>query len=1055
MEFRILGQVELWAGDKRHEVGTRKARSVLALLLCEPGRPVPAETLVARVWGTQSSDSAAKSLHETISRLRKHLRDAGGASVRLTQRSGSYVLDVDQSDVDAWRFRILADEARAVAARGDYRRAAELFAEADALWHGIPLDGVEGIWAEGVRRRLREDRLNANIESIQARMQLGRHADLVGEIADLAHQDPLNERLLALHLRALYGSGRQAEALAIYHRAEHRRRHEVGGGLGRDLRDLHSLMLHEDPALSAVVPAQRSSDAIITDAAPQPAPPSSMPRDNPDFTGRAAEFATLSSWLASDEAQSSDPVVVIDGMAGVGKTVFAIHAARQLRQAYPEQVFVPLRANDADQDPPKPAIALGRMLRALGVPDSVIPADVEDRADLMRFKLAGRRMLIVLDDAHDERQVRPLLHAVPGCLVIITTRRRTLSLPGTLPLPLDPLPHPDAEALFCRIAGDRIRAQGDQAAISRLVRLCGHVPQWIYFAGQQLRMHSAWRVDDLVSRFSDARSGELNMTALLDPSYGYLTPDQQRLFRWLALHPGDSFSLHAAVAVVGGSSPVITEHALEVLLDYHLIEEPLPGRYEFHAVLRRYAEGLAKSVDTEEDRRLAAGRLLDYYVGLLDHTDQIVRPFARRITLKDVARPTYLPSTRTRRECAELLEAEKTCLLAVARYAGGHGWQHHAALFAHLLSGALDTWGDWADATDLHQRAVEACRAVADGHGEATALIDLGFTLCRTRQLARAEDCLRKALVIARLLGDTACEAAALDTTGIIQASSDRYEESLASHDQALSLWRQLSDRHGEADALSHGALPAARLGRHRDALTRADLALAAYRELGDPHGETNVLNNLGGLQQDAGCHDDALIRYEQAMARFIEIGDRQGEAVALSNIGESRRISGHHDEALKDFRAALSVFGEIGDRGSAAQAINGMAAAFAGAGDSQDALEQYEKALSLATEISERHTQIVSHLGIGGVRLVTGQHLAAADDFRAALRLSQDIADPVSEGRALYGLGRALLHTEGPAVAQEHLLAALALFDASGRPDSEDVRAQLSSFAWTPEGAG
>jgi DNA-binding SARP family transcriptional activator/tetratricopeptide (TPR) repeat protein len=1046
VEFRILGQVELWAGGKRHDLGSRKARCVLAFLLCDLGHPVPAETLVSRIWGDEQSDSALKSLYENVSRLRKSLREAGGTGRELSQRSGSYVLDVSRQDVDAWQFRTLRDQARAAWARGDDERTIDLLNEADALWRGIPLDGLDGDWAEGLQVRLNEERFAAARLRIEAGLRLGRHADLVGEIADLARQHPFDEALLDLHLRALHGSGRKAEALSAYLQAERRWREGYGGDLGPALRDLHQLMLRDDPTLSATPPPPGSSHPVVIDAAPLPVPSSTMPRDNPDFTGRAGELGTLASWLDSDEARSSVPIAVISGMAGVGKTALAVHIAHHLRERYPEQVFVPLRANDADEAPLKPATALGRLLRRLGVPDTVIPADSEDRAELLRFKLTGRNALILLDDALDASQVLPLLPGVPGCLVLVTTRRRTLILPGMLPLPLGPMPHADAAVLFSRTAGAGPHTSADQASVSRLVRLCGHVPLRIQLAGRQLRVHSAWSASDLVSRFSDGGSGKRDMTAQLELSYRYLTADQQRLFRWLALHPGDRFSSHAAVAMVDNASPEVTAHALEVLLDYHLVEEPVPGRYEFHAVLREYAESLANDVDSEEDRRLAMSRLLSYYLGLLDQADRMVHPFGRRITVPDEAAPPTAPHLRTRRECAELLDTEKTNLLAIARYAGAQGWPRHAAMFAHLLGGFLDTWGDWTDAIDLHRHAVNAWHAIGNAPGEAAALIDLGLILCRTGQQGEAAERLQEALAIARTAADTTCEAAALNTMGIIQVWSDQYEESLASHDQALALWRQLGDQHGEADALSHGVLPAERLGRHRDALSRAELALAAYRELGDPHGETKALNNLGGLQQDACCYDDALLSYEHAMARFLEIGDRQGEAIALSNIGDIRRLSGLHQEALKDYRAALGIFSEIGDRGSAVETINGMATAFADAGDSQEALDQYEKALALATGLAERHAQATSHLGIGAVRLATGQYLSAADDYRAALKLSQDIADPVHEAHALCGLGHAVLHTEGMMAAREHWRAALALFEAAGRPEAADVRALLSA---------
>jgi tetratricopeptide (TPR) repeat protein/DNA-binding SARP family transcriptional activator len=1043
VEFHILGQVELWAGGKRYPLGSRKERGVLAVLLWEL-RPVPAETLISRIWGDEPSDSAGKSLYENVSRLRKSLRAAGGTGQELSHRSGSYALDVSRQDVDAWRFRTLRDQARAAAASGDDERAFDLFGAADTLWQGIALDGLDGDWAEGARVKLDEERLAAALLRIRSGLLLGRHADLVGEIATLVRQQPPNENLLDLYFRALHGAGRKAEALSAYLEAEHRWREGYGGDLGPALRDLHRLMLQDDPTLSAVPPSQAASRELAVH--PAPAKSSTMPRDNPDFTGRAAELGTVASWLDSDEAKSSVPVAVISGMAGVGKTALAVHVAHQLRERYPDQLYLRLRAHEHDGEPLLPATALGTLLRMLGVPDKVIPSDSEDRAALWRFKLTHRKALIVLDDALNAEQVLPLLPGVPGCLVLVTSRRRTLGLPGILPLPLGLLPRADASVLFERASGARARETADEVAVASVVRLCGRVPLEIQVAGSRLRGHPAWSVRDLASRLHDLHTIDRDMNAALALSYRYLTAGQQQLFRWLALHPGDSFSTHAARAVAGGESPAGTAHALEVLLDCHLIEEPTPGRFTFHSLVREYAADLAEAVDPEPDRRVATQRLLDYYVALGDQVDRIVHPFGRRIKAPGTSTAPALPPLSTRRECLALLDIEKTSMLAVARHAAARGWPVHAGLLAHLLGRFLDTWGDWTAAADLHRRAISAWRATGDVRGEARALADLAFILCRTGEHAEAADRARDALTAARAAPDKASEAAALDTLGIILSLSARYMEALACHDQALAIWRDLGDRHGEADALSRSGMPAVCLGRRQDALRRAELALAAYHELGDLQGATNALNNLGGLQQDAGRYDEALVSYEQAKATFLEIGDRQGEAIALSNIGEIRRLSGRYRDAIGDYRAALDIFRDIGDRRSEAETLNGMAAAFARTGNHQAAVGYYEKALALGIDLAERHAQATSHLGIGVVHLAMGQYLSAADDHRAALKLSQDIADPVHEAHALCGLGRAVLHTEGVTAAREYWREALALFEAAGRPEADEVRALLSA---------
>ena len=1041
MEFRILGPVELLSGGKSYKLGARKERGVLAVLLCELGHPIPAETLVSRIWGDDASDGALESLYQNVSRLRKSLRNAGGTGRELPNGSGSYLLNVSHQDVDAWRFRALRDDARAAASHGEDERVVTLLTEAEALWRGVPLDGIDGDWAEAIRAGLNEERFRAAIHRIQAGLRLGRHADLVGEIADLARRYPPNDVLVELHLRALYSSGRQAEALLAYREAERRWRNDFGMNLGPALRDLHRLMLHDDPTLGATSASKAAPyPAAVRDAAPSPR---GIPRDNPDFTGRAAELAMLSSWLGSDSAQSTVPVVVISGMAGVGKSTLAVHAAHSLRERYPDQLHLTLHGHDAHGGPLEPTAALGTLLRMLGVHDGAIPADIEDRAALWRLMLNGRRALIMLDDALDADQVLPLLPGAPGSLVLVTTRRRTLSLPGMLSLSLAPMPHLDASALFTRTAD--IGEVADQSAVSRVLRLCGYVPLEIQLAGSRLRGHPAWSVSDLASRLGDMRSGDRNMTAALALSHRYLMAHQQQLFRWLTMDPGDSFSVHAAAAMAADPSPATTEHTLETLFDYHLIEEPVSGRFTFHDLVREYAATLA---DPEPEQRLAMGRLLDYYVCLADQADRVAHPFGRRIPVpRDMITPPALPPLSTRSECMARLETDRTNLLGIARYAAVEGWPVHAGLLAHLLGGFLDAWGEWADAIHLHRLAVAAWRTTGNTAGEATALVDLAFILGRTGQQAEAAECARAALAAARSAADRGCEAAALDTLGVILSVSARYAEALACHDQAIPIWRDLGDRHGEADSLNRSGMPAVRLGKHPDAVRRAELALAIYRELGDLQGETRALNNLGGMQQDAHCYDEALGSYQQAMATFREIGDRQGEAAGLSNIGDICQISGHHEDAIRNYRTALDIFRDIGDRRSEAETLNGMAAAFTGAGDNQAALGNYEKALVLGSELAERHTQAVSHLGIGAVHLMMGQWDSAADDYRIGLKLSQEIADPVQEGQALDGLGWAVLDTKGATEAREYWQSALTIFETVGSPEADDIRARLERY--------
>lgn len=1007
VEFRLLGPLEVWDDGKRHDLGPRKERCVLAVLLWELGRPLTAETIVQRVWEVDLSGTVRSSFYSTVSRLRTRLH---GISAKdrdwLSQRSGFYQLDVSRDDVDVWRFRGLRGQAKAAVARGDDEHAVALFGRAETLWHGIPLTGLDGSWAEGVRTTLNEEWLVAAQERIQAAFRLGRHAELVGEAIDLVAAHPLNEDLVELAMLALYRCGRRAEALAAYRRLDRRWREEFGGDPGPKLRDLHHRMLQDDPALSVPAPSGGTPyRAAVTDVVAPAALTSTMPRDNPDFTGRAAELGTLSDWMNSSQAQSAVPVAVISGMAGVGKTTLAVHAAHLHRDQYRDQLYLRLCGHTVDEPPLDPAAALGTLLRRLGVPDGQVPADIEDRAALWRSRLAGRRALILLDDAFSAEQVRPLLPGFPGCLVLITTRRG-IDLPGMCWLSLEPMPTADAATLFTRTAGRGPMGDGEVASV---LRMCGYLPQEIQLAGSDLRRHSAWDVRDLAARLRQTHAKDRQVGAALALSYRHLTSAQQRLLRQLALHPGPVFSCYAATALAGDRTLSETERSLDVLMDDHLVTEPASGRFAFHDLTREYARELAMTIDSQQDRRRTMRRLLDYYLSLADRADRTVYPFHRRIPVDGSAAMPDLPRLNTRSDYQEYLETEKANLLTIARYAASDGWPEHAALLAHTLGKFLGTWGDWTDAIDLQHRAVDAWRGLGSISGEAMALTELSVILSRAGEHNEALSCVRDALAIARGAADGPGEAAALDTMGLTFWRSARYSEALARHSEALTIWHELRDRHGEADALWHTAIAFWHLGRHPDALRRAEQVRAAYRELGDPHGETNALNFLGGMQQDAECYDQALGSYQQALAMFKQLGDRQGEAVAFTNIGEIRRLNGHYAQALRDYRMALDILREIGDRRSEAETLNSIASTFLAARDHAAALTCYQKALVLAGQLDERYLQAASHLGMGAVHLTMGSPTTAADDYRIALELTRQIGDSRLETEALRGLDCAL----------------------------------------------
>jgi DNA-binding SARP family transcriptional activator/tetratricopeptide (TPR) repeat protein len=1045
VDFRILGAVELHVDDQPYGFGSPKERCVLAVLLYELGRPVATDTLVEHVWGMHPPESPRQSLYSYLSRLRKKLNEAAGPGrATLRQRSGFYTLEADRGAVDLHRFRALREEAKTASGGGDDERAAELLHEAERLWRGTPLTGLSGDWVDRVRARLEEERLASKLDRIRVETRLGRHADLVGEISQLVAQYPLHQVLVEHLMLTLYRSGRQADALDAYRQARELCREETGNEPAARLRDLHVRILNEDPTLMADPTARPPASGTE---------PNSLPRDNPDFTGRVAELDKLFALADSELAASTVTVVAISGMPGVGKSTFAVHAAHRLSKRYPHVFYLSLQAHHPVEEPVDPLSGLGILLRTLGVPPERIPGTVAERATLWRTRLAGRRALVVLDDAHDAEQIAPLLPGSGDCLVLITCRRRTIELPGMAWLPLEVLRPDDAASLFTHVAGPE-RVQ-DAAVIAQVVRQCGYLPLAIHLAGSRLRNHPAWSIGDLAGRLarSQHRIGETRVegreiAASLDLSYRYLTRGQQRLLRLLTIHRGAEFSVHAAAAAVGSDSLVATEHALEALHDYHLLEEPKPNRFAFHDLVREYAWHRTHLDDQAEDRDGATCRILGYYLYLTSRAARVVFPFHRWMEAALDATPSVTPSLSTRSDYRNWVEAERENIVSVINFAVKNEFSSQASLLAYMLAKFLETWGFREDAIAIYRLAVLTWHDAGDALREARALIDLCYAFGHTGRYAEALQCVQAALSLCRGGADRVGQADALDHMGLILWQSSRFHEAISCHEEALAIWRAIDDRHGEADALGHGAMSFWHTSRYKDALKYLGKALLIYREIGDTHGEGRTLNNIADVQQSLGFHAEALDRYLQALAISRDIGDRQGEAITLNNIGNVCQHTGKYDESLRHYRAALDIYRDIGDRRCEADTLNNIGAAFQGLGHHGEALIQHQKALILAHDLAEPYQEARSLSHMGDVHLSSRNYSAAEEDYRGASELSHQIDDSYQEGLAQDGLGSVLLHTEGAAAAKKHWLIALDLFERIGVPEADSVRSRLQSLA-------
>ncbi|GLF93205.1 hypothetical protein SYYSPA8_02930 [Streptomyces yaizuensis] len=669
--------------------GSPQQRALLCMLLLREGRNVTVSELIDAMWGDEPPSQAVAGTRTYVSRLRKIL----GATT-LVSEAGGYAIRVPWDTVDLFVAQDLALRAERARTAGDRDLSRALISEALGLWDGEPLANVPGPFAERQRTRLDEWRLQLLETRLDLDLEAGDHADAVSELTVLTAAHPLRERLRELLMLALYRSGRQAEALAVYADIRHVLVGQLGVDPGPELARLQQRILRADDGLKRPESAPPPVRADIR--------PAQLPADVPDFTGRSDQVRELADRLA-DPSLRVPAVSVVTGMAGVGKSALAVHAAHALRSRFPDgQLYIDLRG--WDRRPVEPAAALGAFLRSLGVPDERVPDGEADRAALFRSALDERRLLFVLDDARDAAHVRPLLPGTAGCATLITSRARLTDLAGAHLVGLDGLPPGEALQLFTRIVGEeRVRAEPEAALDT--VTACGFLPLAIRLVASRLAAHRTWTVSGLAARLraggrrlDQFQTGGLGVRTALDIAYERLGPEQARAFRLFGLAEGPDISLEAAAALLD-LGPFEAEDVLEPLVDTSLLESAAPGRYHCHDLTRLYARARAERDDTPDERAAALSRLLDFYLATAarafagDSLGPLPEPAGHRGLL--------FPDRRT---ALDWLESEARPLLACARQAAagpGPGRAVDLLLAARDLAGSGAHAGQYAEVAGI------------------------------------------------------------------------------------------------------------------------------------------------------------------------------------------------------------------------------------------------------------------------------------------------------------------------------------------------------------------
>ncbi|HWM37381.1 MAG TPA: BTAD domain-containing putative transcriptional regulator [Streptomyces sp.] len=948
--FAVLGPVCARRGDQELPMGSPQQRALLAALLLRGGRTATAEELIDAVWGEDPPDQAKAALRTYASRIRKALgpdadvlvSESGGYAVRTSRAHADVVLDLDTAT------RHVADAEKS-AASGDRSRARDLYSAALDQWSGEPLAHVPGPFAERQRDRLSERQLSLLEHRLDLDLQLGFHAQAVSELTALTAAHPLRERLRELLMLALYRSGRQAEALAVYADTRRLLADELGVDPCSELAELHQRILGADESL-ALAPDEPAGPST-----PKPTQPAQLPATVADFTGRTAFVAELRDELAQAEGTVM-AVSAVAGIGGVGKTTLAVHVAHSAAKYFPDgQLYVDLQG--AGRSSAEPGAVLGAFLRSLGVEDARIPDGVEERAALFRSLLSGRRVLTLLDNARDAAQVRPLLAGAAGCAALITSRARMVDLAGAHLVDLDVMSPDEAMTLFTRIVGEE-RVSAERQAAMDVVGACGFLPLAIRIAAARLASRRTWTVSALASKLADERRrldelqvGDQAVKATFELGYGQLEPEPARAFRLLGLADGPDISVHAAAALLERPA-ARTEGLLESLVDASLLESAAPGRYRFHDLVRLFARACAeRDEQPPSERESALSRLLDFYLATAKCVYALERPGERLVDhLEDTAAPGLRFTDQT--TAIDWLFAESACFLSAARQLGSGSTLRKAVDLLMATSDLAEAGINVRQYELTTQELKEAARAAEDGHAEARARSVLTGLHLTTGSFDEADEEARMAGELGAAAEDLISSSYSLNDRGIVANYQGRHADAEGYLSQALVTFQEYGNQPSEASALCNIARAHIGTGRAASAVTLAERAVVIYRQLDVSMRLANGLYALGIALTAARRLEDAERKFLEALEIFrhsrqhlwegmthfrlaevylashqVALAAGQAErALALRGIGgewrrgtvllvlgKSLETLHQPDRARACWREALSIFDELG----------------------------------------------------------------------------------------------------------------------------------------------
>jgi DNA-binding SARP family transcriptional activator/tetratricopeptide (TPR) repeat protein len=917
MWVELLGPLVIRHAGVTTAVPSGKQRVLLATLLTRARSVVSLDELAETMWDGMAPPSRSVTIRNYVKRLRTVL--AASIGPRILTRSPGYVIELADDELDLSRFRELSRRGSAAIQAGLWSEARTALLEGLQLWRGTPLADVPSrVLRDGEGRELEQMRLQAIEWRIEVDLRLGHIDQLIPELQTLIALEPFRERFHAQLMLALYRSNRQAEALVAYRGVRDALVAELGVEPGPDLQQVHQQILlgRNKPATPRPVTADGTTRAFAV--------PRQLPTAVRHFVGRSRELSMLDE-LRAESVNPAGPVVIsgIAGTGGIGKTTLALHWAHQVADHFADgQLYVNLRGFDQSGEPAAPGDAIRGFLDAFGVPAERIPTGLEARTALYRTLLARRRVLIVLDNARDSDQVRPLLPGGGGAMVLVTSRNRLTGLAvteGAHLLVPDVLSEDEGrDLLAARLGADRLATE--PAAVNDLIRLCDRLPLALSIVAARTAARPGFSLSALVRELGNAHtrlnaldSGEpgTSVRSVFSWSYRQLGATAARLFRLLGLNPGPDIST-AALASLAGLPVERIGGPLAELTALHLVGERSPGRYSCHDLLRSYARERAHEQDGEPDCRTAVHRLLDHYLYSGHSAAMMLRPTQNPLVLPPCSTGVGPELFDGHQDVLAWYDAEHAVLTAVLQLAVDDGFCDHAWQLAWTLADYFDMRAHWSDWEATQRLALLAADRIDDELGRAHACRNLGRVHVRLGDCATATEWLSRALDLYANLHDDISLAQTHNALAQAMEDQERWADALTHAEQTLAIYRALGHEAGMARALNSVGWGYVQLGDHRQALLHCQQALDLLRTLDDRCAEAATLDSLGYAHHQGGDDDQAVGCYQQALDLYRELGQPYNEADTLTRLGEAQHALGHAEDARRSWEHAWTIFHEL-----------------------------------------------------------------------------------------------------------------------------------------------